>query len=166
MCLIYRLDFLHPLGQLHPVYVCARILFCKLKPARRMHLPDDPSAECVPHGAPPPFCVSWLAWVNCGRLVLGKRRVNEEGGGSGERGWEVLTIRECLHHDPSRSLHTVLSVVKLWHWSLLFNCRQMFPPSSAMPPSLLFSYTHVEPWCSQNSSGNLWDAVPAVVLVT
>lgn len=30
---------------------------------------------------------------------------------------------------------------------------------------LSFSYSHVGPWCSQNSFGNFWDGVPAVFVV-
>lgn len=42
----------------------------------------------------------------------------------------------------------------------------MSPLSSSVPQSLSFSYTHVRPRCSQNSSGNLWDPIPNLDNIT
>ncbi len=114
MCLIYRLDFLHPLGQLLPPYVCV----CAFCSAERSQLrgcvcqmtPRQNACHMAP--LPLPASADWL-----GLTVVGVSR------GSGEErkaegAWEVLTMRECLHHDPSISLHTVLSMLN-WDWSLL-----------------------------------------------
>lgn len=42
----------------------------------------------------------------------------------------------------------------------------MSPLSSSVPQSLSFSYAHVRPRCSQNSSGNLWDPIPNLDNIT
>lgn len=91
-------------------------------------------------------------------------------GRRGGRVWEVLTMRYCLHHDPSLSVHTILSTVELWDLSLRFNCRQMFPliflRSSISFFSLSLSRAHMlGPDVPRILSGTFWDCVPAVVLV-
>lgn len=142
-----------------PVTSLTCVLLGGVNPAQRIRLPDDPLAEHVPQSAPPPSCISWLAWINCGQLDRAERELRGGGGVC-----EVLTMRCCLHHDPSVSVHTILSVVKLWDLFLLFNCWQMFPPHCPCL-HLFHSLSHVGPWCFQNSSGNFWDGVPDVVLV-
>lgn len=64
---------------------------------------------------------------------------------------DVLTMRYCLHHDPSVSREYSHGDETMGFFPFHYNCRQMSsPPPPYLPCLSLFLsplYAHVGPWC-------------------
>lgn len=133
MCLIYRLDFLHPPGQLLPLNLCVCVCaFCLAEWSQlggcvcQMTLWQN-AYHTVP--LPLPASADWLGWTALARLVSPKPgRGRDGGGGLGSFDHEVLFTSWPRRFSAYRT--ETMGLI------LLCNCWQMFPPHASISSSL------------------------------